>query len=129
VDELGVNIEWQGPLDDSKIAEQIGIFNNLAASGVSGIVLAPCDDKALAPHVRNAMKRGIPVVIFDSPLDGKQGRDFRNHDRRADHHASCIMVARKWAGRNTCRKSSWAQSSSSQSALITCAIGKEVNAA
>lgn len=77
-EELGVNIEWQGPLDDSKIADQIGIFNNLAASGVSGIVLAPCDDKALAPHVRNAMKRGIPVVIFDSPLDGKQGRDFVN---------------------------------------------------
>src|ERR1043166_1857722 len=77
-EEFGASIEWQGPLDDSKIADQIGIFNNLAASGVSGIVLSPCDDKALAPHVRNATKRGIPVVIFDSPLDGKQGVDFVN---------------------------------------------------
>ncbi|MEA3188767.1 MAG: ribose transport system substrate-binding protein [Chthoniobacter sp.] len=75
-EEAGVNIEWQGPLDDSKIADQIGIFNNLAASGVSGIVLSPCDDKALAPHVRNVVKRGIPVVVFDSPLDGKQGVDY-----------------------------------------------------
>src|SRR4051794_31804709 len=43
--ELNVKLEWQGPLDDSKIADQIGIFNNLAASGVDGVVLAPCDDK------------------------------------------------------------------------------------
>ena len=74
--ELNVRIEWQGPLDDSKVADQIGIFNNLAASGVDAMLLAPCDDKALLPHVRNAMKRGIPVGIFDSPLAGKLGRDY-----------------------------------------------------
>ncbi len=77
--ELNVNIEWQGPLDDSKVADQIGIFNNLAASGVSGIVLAPCDDKALVPHVRATTQRGIPVAIFDSPLEGKAGTDFINY--------------------------------------------------
>ncbi|MBV8781715.1 MAG: substrate-binding domain-containing protein [Phycisphaerae bacterium] len=75
-DELHVKIEWQGPLDDSKVADQIGIFNNLAASGVDGILLAPCDDKALLPHVRNADKTGLPIVIFDSPLAGKQGKDY-----------------------------------------------------
>jgi ribose transport system substrate-binding protein len=74
--EFNVKLEWQGPLDDSKIADQIGILNNLAASGVDGILLAPCDDKALAPHVRQISKRNIPVAIFDSPLDGKQGTDF-----------------------------------------------------
>src|SRR5438874_5366518 len=61
-EELNVELQWQGPLDDSKIADQIGIFNNLAASGVDGIVLAPCDDKALLPHVRNVSKRNIPIV-------------------------------------------------------------------
>ncbi len=76
--EFGVELEWQGPLDDSKVADQIGIFNNLAASGLQGIMLAPCDDKALAPHVRNAAKRGIPVAIFDSPLAGKAGADYTN---------------------------------------------------
>lgn len=77
-EEFGVTLEWQGPLDDSKVADQIGIFNNLAASGVQGILLSPCDDKALAPHVRSVSKRGIPVAIFDSPLDAKQGADFIN---------------------------------------------------
>lgn len=74
--EFDVNLEWQGPLDDSKVADQIGILNNLAASNVDGIVLAPCDDKGLAPHVRTIGKRNIPVVIFDSPLDGRQGVDY-----------------------------------------------------
>ncbi len=74
--EMGVKLEWQGPLDDSKIADQIGIFNNLAASGVDGILLAPCDDRALLPHVKLVSKRSIPIVIFDSPLSGKQGKDF-----------------------------------------------------
>ena len=76
--EFGVELEWQGPLDDSKVADQIGIFNNLAASGLQGILLSPCDDKALAPHVRSAAKRGVPVAIFDSPLDAKQGVDYIN---------------------------------------------------
>lgn len=74
--ELGVDLEWQGPLDDSKVADQIGIFNNLAASGVNGILLSPCDDKALLPHVRSAVGRGMPIVIFDSPLAGEQGKDY-----------------------------------------------------
>ncbi len=76
--EFNVQLEWQGPLDDSKVADQIGIFNNLAASGVQGILLSPCDDKALAPHVRTAAKRGIPIAIFDSPLDAKAGVDYIN---------------------------------------------------
>lgn len=74
--ELHVNIDWQGPLNDSKVADQIGVFNNLAASGVDGILLAPADDRALLPDVRNAMKRGVPVALFDSELDGKPGTDY-----------------------------------------------------
>lgn len=76
--ELGVTLEWQGPLDDSKVADQITIFNNLAASGVDGIVLAPTDDRALVTHVRNVAKRGIPIAIFDSPLAGTAGTDYIN---------------------------------------------------
>lgn len=95
--EFGVELEWQGPLDDSKVADQIGIFNNLAASGLQGILLAPCDDKALAPHVRTAAKRGLPVAIFDSPLDGKQGTDFINFVS-TDNKAAGATAAKTLAG-------------------------------
>ena len=91
--ELNVRIEWQGPLDDSKVADQIGIFNNLAASGVEGLLLSPCDDKALLPHVRNATKRGIPVGIFDSALAGKVGRDYVSFIG-TDNHKAGELAAR-----------------------------------
>ena len=90
--ELNVRIEWQGPLDDSKVADQIGIFNNLAASGVDAVLLSPCDDKALLPHVRNAMKRGIPVGIFDSPLAGQVGTDYVDYIG-TDNHAAGELAA------------------------------------
>ena len=91
--ELNVRIDWQGPLDDSKVADQIGIFNNLAASGVDAILLSPCDDKALLPHVRSAMSRGIAVGIFDSPLAGKVGRDYVDYVG-TDNHAAGQLAAR-----------------------------------
>ena len=95
--EFNVALEWQGPLDDSKVADQIGIFNNLAASGLQAILLSPCDDKALAPHVRTAAKRGLPVAIFDSPLDGKQGVDFVNFVA-TDNKAAGATAAKTLAG-------------------------------
>jgi len=91
--ELGVTIEWQGPLDDSKVADQIGIFNNLAASGVDGIVLAPCDDRALVSQVRTVTRRGIPVAIFDSPFDGKAGTDYVNFVATDNKQAGAIAAA------------------------------------
>ncbi len=92
--EFNVNLEWQGPLDDSKIADQIGIFNNLAASGVQGILLAPCDDKALSPHVRTAVKRGLPVAIFDSPLAGTAGTDYINFTSTDNQAAGAIAAGK-----------------------------------
>jgi ribose transport system substrate-binding protein len=98
--EFDLAYEWQGPLDESRVAEQVAILNNLATSGVSGILISPCDDKALAPHVRSITKRGIPVSIFDSPLDAKQGTDFVNFvstdNRRAGEIAAETLV--KMAG-------------------------------
>ena len=92
--ELNVRIDWQGPLDDSKVADQIGIFNNLAASGVDALLLSPCDDKALLAHVRNAMKRGVPVGIFDSPLAGKAGKDYVDFTG-TDNHAAGELAAHR----------------------------------
>jgi ribose transport system substrate-binding protein len=44
--------------------------------GVSGIVLAPLDEAALAPPVGEATRRGIPVVIIDSGLKGSDYISF-----------------------------------------------------
>ena len=68
--ELGVRVIWRGPLREDDRDSQVTEVENAVARGVNGIALAPLDDAALAGPVSSAMKRGIPVVIFDSGLKG-----------------------------------------------------------
>jgi ribose transport system substrate-binding protein len=66
--ELGVTVVWRGPLREDDRDSQVTELENAVARGVDGIALAPLDDSALAGPVSSAMRRGIPVVIFDSGL-------------------------------------------------------------
>lgn len=75
-DELAVDIIWKGPLKENDRAQQIQLVQQFVSQGVSGIVLAPLDHQALVGPVREAAARKIPVVIFDSALDGQPGTDF-----------------------------------------------------
>ncbi len=69
-DELGVEIIWRGPLREDDRDSQVSEVEGFISRGVSGIVLAPLDESALVPPVNEAMRRKIPVVIFDSGLKG-----------------------------------------------------------
>ena len=68
--ELGVDILWKGSLKEDDREAQISVMENIITRGVDGIVLAPLDDTALRRPVDEAMQNGIPVVIFDSGLQG-----------------------------------------------------------
>jgi ribose transport system substrate-binding protein len=68
--ELGVDILWQGSLKEDDREAQISVVENIITRGVDGIVLAPLDDTALLRTVDEAMRNEIPVVIFDSGLQG-----------------------------------------------------------
>lgn len=69
-EEMGVDILWKGPLKEDDREAQISVVENIITRGVDGIVLAPLDDAALRRPVDEAMSNGIPVVIFDSGLQG-----------------------------------------------------------
>jgi ribose transport system substrate-binding protein len=82
-EDLGVEIVWKGPLKESDRAQQIQLVQQFTSQataagegGISGIVLAPLDAKALAASVKAAGDKKLPVVIFDSALDGEAGKDF-----------------------------------------------------
>jgi ribose transport system substrate-binding protein len=75
-EQLGVDILWKGPAVENDRAGQIQLTQDFLTQAVDGLVLAPLDHKALVAPVRQAAERGIPVVIFDSSLDGKPGDDF-----------------------------------------------------
>ena len=71
-----VEIFWKAPQTESDQEEQIAIVEQCITEGVSGIVLSPISYTALVEPVSKAMKKKIPVLIFDSALKGKAGKDF-----------------------------------------------------
>jgi len=74
--DLDVEIVWKGPLKENDRGQQIAIVEQFVTEGVSAIVLAPLDAVALRRPVAMAAQRKIPVVIFDSALQGEPGKDF-----------------------------------------------------
>jgi len=74
--ELDVDIIWKGPLKEDDRDGQIAVMEDMITRKVSGIVLAPLDDKALRAPVAAAKQSGIPVVIFDSDLKSKDYVSF-----------------------------------------------------
>src|SRR3977135_230453 len=99
--ELGVSIIWRGPLREDDRASQVSEVEGFISRGVSGIVLAPLDDSALAQPVADAKRRGIPVVVIDSGLKGSDFISFVATDNRAggrlagDHLAALLRGAGK----------------------------------
>jgi ribose transport system substrate-binding protein len=80
--ELDVEIIWKGPLKEDDREAQISVMENFVTRNVSGIVLAPLDEKALVVPVRNASRAGIPVVIIDSGLLGEDYISFVATDNK-----------------------------------------------
>jgi len=69
--EENVDILWNGPATESDYSGQLQIVENMINQHVDVICLAPIDRKALANAVDRASAAGIPVVIWDSPVDSK----------------------------------------------------------
>jgi len=70
----GTNVEiiWKGPLREDEREGQIQVVEGFISQGISGIVLAPLDDRALIRPVEEAKRAGIPTVIIDSGLQSDQ---------------------------------------------------------
>ena len=66
---LGYKVLYQGVADQTDIAGQVNIVNDMVSRKVSGILIAATDAKALAPAVENAIKKGVPVITVDSGVD------------------------------------------------------------
>ncbi len=64
-----VEIIWKGPLREDDREQQVQVVEGFISEGVSGIVLAPLDSRALVRPVEEAQAAGIPTVVFDSALE------------------------------------------------------------
>ena len=58
-----------GIKDEAALTEQVALVEQMIATGVDVIVLAPADSKAMIPVVRRALAQGIVVINIDNRLD------------------------------------------------------------
>jgi ribose transport system substrate-binding protein len=81
--ELNVAIKWEGPHAETELAEQNKIIENMVNLGVDGMALAPLNNRTMQESVENVVAAGIPVVIFDSAVDGDAHTSFVATDNTA----------------------------------------------
>jgi len=91
--EAHVDVVWKGPLKEDDLKSQVDLVQSFTAQGVSGIVLAPLNDTALAAPVNAAVDAKIPVVIFDSDLKDKSYVSFV----ATDNHAAGALAGERLA--------------------------------
>src|ERR1043166_618695 len=65
----GYTVIWNGPASETDFEGQIKIVETSINQHVDAICLAPIDKKVLVAVVDRAAAQGIPVIIFDSPVD------------------------------------------------------------
>ena len=68
-DELGVEVTFEGPDNESQVDKQIDMLAAALAKNPSAIGFAALDSQAAIPLLKQAQKAGIPVVAFDSGVD------------------------------------------------------------
>jgi len=97
----GVEVEviWKGPIREDDREQQVQVVEGFTSQGVSGIVLAPLDDKALVRPVEDAKKLGIPTVIIDSDLASKEIVSFVATDNFKGGELAAEEMARLLGGK------------------------------
>lgn len=95
--ELVVN----GIKNETDLAEQVGLVEQMVAQGVQAIVIAPADSKALVTVLKRAKDAGVLVVNIDNKLDADTLKQagltipFVGPDNRAGAKAVGEVLAKK----------------------------------
>ena len=90
-EEFDVEVIWKGPQKEDDRAQQITVVEDFISRGVSGIVLAPLDERALQRPVQDAVREKIPVIVIDS---GLQGSDYISYVA-TDNYKGGVIAARR----------------------------------
>ncbi|MDF1737619.1 MAG: sugar ABC transporter substrate-binding protein [Verrucomicrobiales bacterium] len=60
-----------GIKNETDLAQQVALVEQMVARGVDAIVIAPADSKALVPALKRAQDAGITVINIDNKLDSE----------------------------------------------------------
>jgi ribose transport system substrate-binding protein len=92
-EESGVDIEWNGPAQETDYARQISIVDDFINRRVDGIELAPTDKDALVPVIQRARRAGIPLSIIDSGANTDEYVSFV----ATNNYGGGVLAARRLA--------------------------------
>lgn len=70
-EEYGVRITFEGPETEAEIAKQIDMLEAALGRNPDAIGFAALDSKAALPLLEVAQERGIPIIAFDSGVEGE----------------------------------------------------------
>jgi len=91
--DLGVEVDWNGPVTETDFSRQIQIVDSMIARHVDGLALAAQDRTALDASLDRAAREHIPVTVFDSGVDSTNYMSFV----ATNNYAAGQMAARKLA--------------------------------
>jgi ribose transport system substrate-binding protein len=66
----GARITFEGPPTEQDIEAQVTMLTNALAKNPKALAFAALDSKAAAPMLEDAKSRNIPVIAFDSGVEG-----------------------------------------------------------
>jgi ribose transport system substrate-binding protein len=98
-DANNVELLWKGPMKEDDKADQIKTVENFTNEKVDGIVLAPLDAEALANPVKEAIAKGIKVIIVDSDLKGAETSSFIATDNEKAGYIGGERLAKALGGK------------------------------
>ena len=90
-----------GIKNETDLAEQVGLVEQMVAQGVQAIVIAPADSKALVTVLKRAKDAGVLVINIDNQLDADTLKQaglavpFVGPDNRAGAKAVGEVLAKK----------------------------------
>ena len=99
--ELGIDINFNGPLREDDREEQIQVIETFISAKVDAIVLAPLDDRALMLPVRDATEQNIPVIIMDSGIQGDYHVSFVATDNYKGGVLAAELIGQLTGGKGT----------------------------
>lgn len=93
-EEYGVSVTFQGPDNESAIAQQVEYLNAAIANSPSAICLAALDTSASLSSIQDAKDKNIPIIGFDSGVpDAPEGAIKAN--AATDNKAAGELAAEK----------------------------------
>ncbi|MDR4945144.1 ABC transporter substrate-binding protein [Neobacillus cucumis] len=92
-DDLNVKVTFVGPETESQVDKQVEMLRNALDKKPNAIGLAALDSKAVLPLLEQAQSKKIPVVAFDSGVDG----DIPVATAATDNKAAAALAADKMA--------------------------------